>query len=890
MNKEQLDALSKVHEKWEKKPGYYKQGPDAASSRQSSKSHVKQNNKKNISNNNLARKTSNYNNNNNENNGDIEVESVEDLIEQGKQRWKEKYEKLAFAPKQSKKKSQAKIDTLNIDSIANFKVSPIIKAESLVSYCTYMGFCCPCFPQSRRDLTSENLSQVSLQNVLDAKSELRNPSRLEETFPCLTYSLQRRTFHQYPDVTLRVLISSRVQDAVQQYAESTFSTIPEAVQCSLEKVVKDESDRAKHIFKNMKACISNKVIRFVGWSLFKILGLILRSVQVHRSQLQLIESLEKKSIPIIYLPLHKSHLDYVIITWIMWIHNMRVPHVAAGNNLNIPLLGSVLRALGGFFIRRKLDQNGRKDLVYRAVLQSYMQELLLEGQSLEFFVEGGRSRSGKALYPKGGLLSVVVDAYLQGKIQDAYIVPISISYEKLVEGDFTAEQMGSPKQRENIWCTLCALLQVLCGDYGHVRVEFPQPFSAKEFIQSFNFNNSVALQASLTVPPMPDGTMTPSSLSSSLSSNTSLCTLNVNKENRELVQSLAEHVIYSCVCSTVMMSTNLLAFLLLTKHREGADLNTLSASFKDLINQVRIRNRDIGFSGKTENIIPYAATLLSDKFVRRLHTKDGELFFKPVVDLPAVFGLSYYSAPVTCVFAMESIIVGACFYIGQFGLTDLNSSIHRLDTYIKREELFQTARVLCKLFKFEYILSLNCMEIDDVITDAYDVLVMREILQIPTLEVSNRLYPRKVLDIYSLGDEEDFAYTNERLMINTSSDECIEKLYFYQRIMLPLCEAYLVAANHVKTLFERNIPEDEFISTLHSAAKDRVAKKLVKCSESAALDTLKNAMKALHDFQLITSFHPDGDKDQTKLICLNNENNVKQRLFDLIDLLEHMRE
>lgn len=113
MNKEQLDALSKVHEKWEKKPGYYKQGPDAASSRQSSKSHVKQNNKKNISNNNLARKTSNYNNNNNENNGDIEVESVEDLIEQGKQRWKEKYEKLAFAPKQSKKKSQAKIDTVS---------------------------------------------------------------------------------------------------------------------------------------------------------------------------------------------------------------------------------------------------------------------------------------------------------------------------------------------------------------------------------------------------------------------------------------------------------------------------------------------------------------------------------------------------------------------------------------------------------------------------------------------------------------------------------------------------------------------------------------------------------------------------------------------------------
>lgn len=881
MNTGQIDALNKVHAKWEKKSRPYKHSSDAASNWNSSdSSRVLYNNKKN----------SNNNNNNIRYNDDGEKENVEDLIEQGKQRWKEKYKQLTLAPRRTKKKSQAKIETLNIDSIGNFKVTPVIKPESLVTYRTYMGFCCPCFPQSRRDITSENLSHDTLQNVLDVKSELRNVNRLEEAFPCLTYSFQRQTYHKYPDVTLQVLISNRVQDAVQQYAESTLSTMPDAVQCSVEKIVKDESDRAKKIFKNMKACISNKVIRFVGWSLFKFLGLILRSVQVHRSQLQLIESLEKKGVPIIYLPLHKSHLDYVIITWIMWLYNMRVPHVAAGNNLNIPLLGSVLRALGGFFIRRKLDQNGRKDLVYRAVLQSYMQELLQEGQSLEFFVEGGRSRSGKALYPKGGLLSVVVDAYLQGQIQDAYIVPISISYEKLVEGDFTAEQMGSPKQRESIWGTLCALIQVLCGDYGHVRVEFPQPFSAKEFIQSFNLNNGIPLQASLTLnPPLPDGTMTPSSLSSSLSSNTSLCTLNVSKENRELIQSLAEHVIYSCVCSTVMMSTNLLAFLLLTKHREGADLSTLSVTFKDLINEVGIRNRELGFSGKTENIIPYAATLLGDNFVRRSRTQEGELFFKPVVDLPAVFGLSYYSAPVTCIFAMESIIVGACFYIGQFSLSCMNSSIHRADTYIKREELFQTAIVLCKLFRFEYLLSLNCMEIEDAIADAYDVLVMKEVLQIPTLEVSNRMNPRKVVDIYSLGDEEDFAYTNERLMINTSNDNCIEKLNFYQKIMLPLCEAYLVTANHIKILFEHNVPEDEFISTLHETAKDRVFKKLAKCSESAALDTLKNAMKAFHDLQLITSFHPDGDKEQIKLICLNNENNVKQRLFDIIDLLENMR-
>jgi glycerol-3-phosphate O-acyltransferase 1/2 len=98
-------------------------------------------------------------------------------------------------------------------------------------------------------------------------------------------------------------------------------------------------------------------------------------------------------------------------------NNIKPPLVAAGDNLLIPFFGNLMRGLGAFFIKRRLDhKSGKKDHVYRAVLHSYMTENLREGHSLEFFIEGGRSRSGKALMPKSGLLSVVVDSVLEGII------------------------------------------------------------------------------------------------------------------------------------------------------------------------------------------------------------------------------------------------------------------------------------------------------------------------------------------------------------------------------------------------------------------------------------------------------------------------------------------
>merc|ERR550532_3085792 len=148
----------------------------------------------------------------------------------------------------------------------------------------------------------------------------------------------------------------------------------------------------------------------------------------------------------------------------------------------IPIFGWLLRGLGGYFIRRKLDKKGKKDHLYRAVLQTYMEELLKRNSSFEFFIEGGRTRSGKALYPKGGLLSVLTDACQQGVIHDAQIVPVSISYDKLIDGPYATEQMGQKKERETFWKTCTAIYKLFLAKYGHVRVDFAQPFSLKEYL------------------------------------------------------------------------------------------------------------------------------------------------------------------------------------------------------------------------------------------------------------------------------------------------------------------------------------------------------------------------------------------------------------------------
>lgn len=104
-------------------------------------------------------------------------------------------------------------------------------------------------------------------------------------------------------------------------------------------------------------------------------------------------------------------------------------------------------------------------------------ESLRAGHNIEFFVEGGRTRTGKPCMPKGGVLSVIIDAYMDGTIEDALLVPVAMNYERLVDGNFVREQLGQPKKMETFGSTIKALWNTLIGNYGIVKIDFCQPFS-----------------------------------------------------------------------------------------------------------------------------------------------------------------------------------------------------------------------------------------------------------------------------------------------------------------------------------------------------------------------------------------------------------------------------
>src|SRR5258708_38704363 len=147
----------------------------------------------------------------------------------------------------------------------------------------------------------------------------------------------------------------------------------------------------------------------------------------------------------ILLPSHKSHIDYLVLSYVFNDENIQLPLIAAGDNLSFFPLGPIFRRAGAFFIRRSFGG----DRLYGSVVDAYIRRVIREGYSIEFFLEGGRSRTGKLLPPKLGLLNMVVEAALAVPNKEVFFVPVSIGYERLGEGRaYVRELTGGEKTKE----------------------------------------------------------------------------------------------------------------------------------------------------------------------------------------------------------------------------------------------------------------------------------------------------------------------------------------------------------------------------------------------------------------------------------------------------------
>ncbi|MEY2668985.1 MAG: hypothetical protein RJA59_1623 [Pseudomonadota bacterium] len=180
--------------------------------------------------------------------------------------------------------------------------------------------------------------------------------------------------------------------------------------------------------------------------------------------------------PLVLTPSHKSHVDYMLLSWAFYEHGLIPPQVAAGINLAFWPFGSFARRAGAFFIRRSF----KGDKIYSATLRAYVKYLLRERFTQEFFPEGGRSRTGKLLFPKTGLFSMEVDAWGDGAVDDVLFVPIAVDYERLVEGASYAQELAGGEKKKESFGALLQTPRALLRRYGRIYLQFGTPVSLKE--------------------------------------------------------------------------------------------------------------------------------------------------------------------------------------------------------------------------------------------------------------------------------------------------------------------------------------------------------------------------------------------------------------------------
>jgi glycerol-3-phosphate O-acyltransferase len=185
-----------------------------------------------------------------------------------------------------------------------------------------------------------------------------------------------------------------------------------------------------------------------------------------------------KKMPFVIIPCHRSHIDYLLLSYVFYKHNIQLPFIAAGTNLLFFPLGYIFRKSGAFFMRRSFKGNP----LYGEVFAKYLKVLLKEGLPLEFFIEGGRSRTGKMIMPKYGLLSMIIQAYQEGACDDLALIPIYIGYDRVIEEKSYLKELGGvPKEKEKT-TDLIKSSKVLRKRYGRVYVNIGEPIQMKSYL------------------------------------------------------------------------------------------------------------------------------------------------------------------------------------------------------------------------------------------------------------------------------------------------------------------------------------------------------------------------------------------------------------------------
>jgi glycerol-3-phosphate O-acyltransferase len=320
------------------------------------------------------------------------------------------------------------------------------------------------FLATYRDLSVKSGEPIDLRAFIDehrAEGHVRVARKVRRSILTYLYREEKvvegptlRALHRVRD---EVLEDSRVQGAIEERGRGKRSS-PERAR-----------REAERIFREIAANMSSTLL----WAISSAVTAIFRRMFVSIEVTGLDKVAEcAKNHPIVLVPSHRSYFDFLIISWLFYKNFLVPPHIAARDNMAFGPFGFVFRRAGAFFLRRSFD-----DPLYKEVFRSYVGYLVREGLTQEFFIEGARSRTGKTMAPRLGMLAWDVEAFLASARRDLFLVPISITYERLVEESSMVDELQGGKKQNESTLGLVRARKYLRRRFGSVDVRFGEPIS-----------------------------------------------------------------------------------------------------------------------------------------------------------------------------------------------------------------------------------------------------------------------------------------------------------------------------------------------------------------------------------------------------------------------------
>ena len=321
---------------------------------------------------------------------------------------------------------------------------------------------------------------VELSQPLNLRQWLEQSVSTEKTIDYQALQLRRRLLLQHnrhrqsitgpvlksgEELKESILTSDRIRTFIRKQAD--------ARQEPIYKIRKKADGYLDEIAARYSPAVIRVMSSVVGW----IVNSMFDGAVVDKAGLSQVKAMSMNG-PLVLVPCHKSHIDYLILSYVLYHNNMPCPHIAAGKNLSFWPLGPIFRGGGAFFLRRTF----RGAVLYSRIFSAYIHKLLEEGFNIELFIEGGRSRTGKLLMPKLGLISILLDAYRNGACEDMTFVPVYIGYDRIIEEHaYVHEVEGGKKEDENLSQVIRAR-RFLKKRYGKIYINFHTPISIRDLL------------------------------------------------------------------------------------------------------------------------------------------------------------------------------------------------------------------------------------------------------------------------------------------------------------------------------------------------------------------------------------------------------------------------